>query len=372
MRIAITNHHRKLVGGTESYLHGVIPELEARGHEVLLFHEAEADFGPLIQASQHTRDWAKLASFRKNVIFNHGLQSPDREYQLSGLAPVVHFAHNYHGTCISGEKTRKLPHPAPCPRRFGAACLAEYLPRNCGGWNPLVAIRDYRAQSGRLEAMHRAHTVVTASRHMEAEYRNHHLANVQRAPLFVAPRPALPPAPAGNFRILFAGRMTRIKGAALLAAAVPLIRRRMPIPVEITFAGEGPERAEIQRLCAHLGTNAAFPGWVSQSALRQLAETHHLFAMPSIWPEPFGLAGLELGLPVAAFAVGGIPDWLTDGINGTLAPADSLTPEAFAEAVVRCASLSQARTNMHNAAQAFTLERHMDLLLPILENACAS
>lgn len=368
MKIAVTNHHRKLAGGTESYLHGIIPELEARGHEVLLFHEAEAGSGPTIQAANHTRDWEKLASFRKNIIFNHGLHSPDSEYQLSSLAPVVHFAHNYHGTCISGEKTRKLPHAAPCPRRFSPVCLAEYLPRNCGGWNPLIAIRDYQTQSGRLEALRHAHTIVTASRHMEAEYRNHQLPRVERAALFVSPQPPLPPPPTGVLRILFAGRMTRIKGASLLAAAAPLIRRQMSLPVEITFAGDGPERPEAQRLCPE----AAFPGWVSQTALHELAKTHHLFAMPSIWPEPFGLAGLELGLPVAAFAVGGIPDWLTDGINGVLAPAAHLTPEAFAEAVVRCAKIPQARTNMHNTARQFTLERHMDLLMPILENACAS
>ncbi len=368
MRIAVTNHHRKLVGGTESYLHQVIPELEARGHEVLLFHEAESGAEPCIAAKHHTRKVSKLASFRKNVIFNHGLQSPALENQLSTLAPVVHFAHNYHGTCISGEKTRKLPQPAPCPRRFGPLCLAEYLPRNCGGWNPLIAIRDFQTQSGRLEAMRRAHTVIAASRHMEAEYRNHQFTRVLRVPLFAASNPPLPPPPATPFRILFAGRMTRIKGAALLAAAAPLIRRAMPVPVEITFAGEGPERPEVQRLCPE----ADFPGWVNQAALHELAATHHLFAMPSIWPEPFGLAGLELGLPVTAFAVGGIPDWLTDGINGALAPAANLTPEAFAEAVVRCAKIPLARTNMHNTAQAFTLERHMDLLLPILEAACAS
>jgi len=367
VRIAVTNHHRKLVGGTESYLNGIIPELEASGHEVLLFHEAEADQGPVIQASRHTRDWAELASFRKNVIFNHGLQSPGREYGLADLGPVVHFAHNYHGTCISGEKTRKLPQPAACPRRFGPACLLEYLPRNCGGWNPLIAIRDYRIQSGRLQAVTRAQVVVTASRHMEAEYRKHGMRQVIRAPLFVSQKPEpLPPANDGSFRILFAGRMTKIKGPAILAAAIPLIRRQIGVPVTVTFAGDGPERAEVQRLCPE----AAFPGWVTQEQLQALARSHHLFAMPSIWPEPFGLAGLELGLPVAAFAVGGIPDWLTDGVNGTLAAPP--TPEAFAAAVVRCASIAQGRTNMHNAAKNFTLARHMAVLLPILENACAS
>ena len=46
-----------------------------------------------------------------------------------------------------------------------------------------------------------------------------------------------------------------------------------------------------------------------------------LVAVPSLWPEPFGLVGLDaaaLGRPAIAFDVGGIGEWLTDGVNGKL------------------------------------------------------
>jgi glycosyltransferase involved in cell wall biosynthesis len=45
--------------------------------------------------------------------------------------------------------------------------------------------------------------------------------------------------------------------------------------------------------------------------------------MSSLWPEPFGAAGLEAmrsGLPVVAFDAGAISEWLLDGVNGFLAP----------------------------------------------------
>ncbi len=261
MKIAVTNHHRMLVGGTESYLNAIIPQLENAGHKVKLFHEAEVlPSTPVIRADSSS-DWCELASFSPDVIFNHGLTSPARESELSYTAPVVHFAHNYHGTCISGEKTRKLPSPSACTRRFGTACLAQYLPRHCGGWNPLVMVSDYRTQSDRLSAMRRARVVITASHHIAAEYKRHGMSNVQVAPLFVsAPAFPLPELQSSSFRILFAGRMTAIKGAEILAQAARLIRDR---PVQLTLAGEGPDRARLQRTYPE----ASFPGWLPQSEL---------------------------------------------------------------------------------------------------------
>ena len=365
MRIAVTNHHCMIVGGTESYLNQVIPLLEQAGHLVKFFHEAEPiGTATPIYATDSSADWSKLASFLPDVIFNHGLASSAQEFELSDIAPVVHFAHNYHGTCISGEKTRKWPSPAACNRRFGIPCISQYLPRHCGGWNPFVMISDYQTQSARHSAMQRARVVVTGSHHMAGEYKRNGMSNIQVAPLFASPnRVQLPEPDLASFRILFAGRMTAIKGPEILAQAAALIRDR---PVTLTLAGDGPDRARLQQRYP----NANVPGWLSQQDLSAMAAQHHVFAMPSVWPEPFGLVGLELGLPVTAFRVGGIPDWLTDGDNGTL--AEPPTPEAFAAALVRCAAIPNGRQRAHAAALRFTVEKHMEILLPILESACAS
>ena len=46
-------------------------------------------------------------------------------------------------------------------------------------------------------------------------------------------------------------------------------------------------------------------------------------ALPSSWPEPFGLVGLEaaaLGVPTVAFDVGGISEWLRHDVNGVAVP----------------------------------------------------
>lgn len=365
MRIACTNHHRQLAGGTESYLKRIIPELAQLGHAVSLWHEgAVAQGASAIDAPEvfHVGpgSTAELKAWRPDLIFNNGLMQMEWESSLASIAPVVHFAHNYYGTCISGEKTRKYPSARPCERCFGPACLVQYLPRRCGGMNPLVMWHDYQLQSQRHENLRDAAAIVTASRHIQNEYRKHGFSNLYCAPLFVDPSVVRPAA--DRHRLLFCGRMTRLKGGDVLLDAIPEIERLIGRPVEIFFAGDGPERKALEAR----GTKAQFTGWISQQALCEL--NAGVLVMPSLWPEPFGLAGLELGLPVAAFPVGGIPEWLRDGVNGHL--ASSLTPGALARAIAACVQdHARLQAGALSVAAEFTMERHLAALIPVFEAA---
>jgi glycosyltransferase involved in cell wall biosynthesis len=56
--------------------------------------------------------------------------------------------------------------------------------------------------------------------------------------------------------------------------------------------------------------------------------------VPSRWPEPFGMIGLEAmrhGRPVVAFGVGGISDWLHHNHTGILVPEQDI--EAMAQGI---------------------------------------
>jgi glycosyltransferase involved in cell wall biosynthesis len=98
--------------------------------------------------------------------------------------------------------------------------------------------------------------------------------------------------------------------------------------------------------------------------------------VPSTWPEPFGLIGLEaacVGLPAVAFDVGGMPDWLRPGESGELAPGDPPTVAGLADALTRALGdtghLQRLREGAWRAAGAFTLDRHINGLEAILEEA---
>jgi glycosyltransferase involved in cell wall biosynthesis len=88
-----------------------------------------------------------------------------------------------------------------------------------------------------------------------------------------------------------------------------------------------------------------FTTWLPQQDCESVYRQTDLLVVPSVWPEPFGLIGPETaqyGVPAVAFAPGGIVDWLTDGVNGRLAPCDPPAAAELAEAVVK--SLSDPAT----------------------------
>ena len=77
-----------------------------------------------------------------------------------------------------------------------------------------------------------------------------------------------------------------------------------------------------------------FLGAIPRNELTRRYRLAQLVVVPSIWPEPFGLVGLEamsVGTPVVGSGRGGMSDWLTHGHNGLV--ADPTDTEAFAAAI---------------------------------------
>ena len=101
-----------------------------------------------------------------------------------------------------------------------------------------------------------------------------------------------------------------------------------------------------------------------------------VLAVPSVWPEPFGLVGIEagcVGLPAAAFDVGGVRDWVRPGESGELAPGDPPTADGLVQAIVRAladpAHLNRLRVGAWEVVRGFGRERHVEGLQRILEAA---
>jgi glycosyltransferase involved in cell wall biosynthesis len=415
VRIAVVNWSRRKVGGVETYLSGVIPELCRRGFPLAFWSEDDIPTNrePIelpdgVQAwcaSELGRDkaLAALHDWRPDLLYVHKVSQPATEGELLKIAPAVFFAHDYYGTCISGAKTFKYPRVVPCSRRFGWKCLLHYYPHRCGGWSPVTMVKLYLLQSKRLKLLRKYRAIVTHSDHLQSEYIKHGLEpsrvhnlsyyahtmrenysqNKEIPRADVVSLNSIPDGDSGKtkpyYKIIFVGRMDQLKGGRIFLQALPQVKSLLARPLKVTFAGDGPDRTAWERQAERVqalseGLSIEFVGWANAIQLNSLWTTCDLLVVPSQWPEPFGLVGVEAGLhgvPVAAFSVGGIPTWLINGVNGYLAPGDPPTPAGLTDAIVKClqdpVTHASLRQNALKLAQEFNIGNHMVALLDVFE-----
>ncbi|MDB5311168.1 MAG: hypothetical protein JWO38_5370 [Gemmataceae bacterium] len=392
LRIAIASYYVRPVGGVETYVRSVITEILARGHELtaVTIQSGDPVAGGAVPAGVPWVSGAGLtgvalaatvAALRPDVVYTHGLGEPELEAGLAARLPTVYFAHNYAGGCISGTKSHALPSARACTRPLGPGCLGLYLPRRCGGLNPLEMVRLYRRERSRQELFRTARFVAVASRHMAAEAARNGAPEdrVKLTPLFppaMKPDPDPPPPKPPTGRVLFVGRITAPKGWRHLLDAVPQASAALGRPLTLVVAGDGPDRDAFEAETRRRGVPAEFLGWVGAAEREAEMRRADVLAVPSVWPEPFGLVGIEagcVGLPAAGFAVGGIPDWLTPGVSGESAPGERPDPRELADALVRvladAAHFNRLRVGAWESARRFTPAAHLDRLLPVLEAA---
>jgi glycosyltransferase involved in cell wall biosynthesis/predicted metal-dependent phosphoesterase TrpH len=167
-----------------------------------------------------------------------------------------------------------------------------------------------------------------------------------------SPDRRVPDAFGDGINVLYAGRLTREKGADLLADAFLAARERDP-RLHLVLAGGGPEE---EMLRARLGEHATFLGWLEGDALADAYASADLFLFASR-TDTFGQVLLEAqasGLPVVAVAEGGPCSIVADGVTGLLTPAGAT---ALADAVVALASDPDARARLAGAARVAVAER---------------
>ena len=148
----------------------------------------------------------------------------------------------------------------------------------------------------------------------------------------------------GKFKILFVGRHIERKGIRYLIEAAKYLPRDQ---FEIRIVGVGDLTEELKKLASESATpNSAeiiFTGKLSPEALANEYRTANVFTLPAIVDSKGDTEGLgvvlieamELGLPIVASNVGGIPDVVVNGVSGILVPEKD--PQALASAYKRLA-----------------------------------
>jgi len=112
--------------------------------------------------------------------------------------------------------------------------------------------------------------------------------------------------------LIFVGRLVSDKGVDLLLEALAGLDSKP----RLTIAGDGPERARLEKQAADLGlqTQVDFIGNQTSVELANLLNEHQILVVPSRWPEPFGIVALE-GIACGCVAVGSAEGGLAEAIG---------------------------------------------------------
>ena len=164
-------------------------------------------------------------------------------------------------------------------------------------------------------------------------------------PVTIVPHPVN-----GKFKILFVGRHIERKGICYLIEAAKYLPRDK---FEIRIVGVGDLTEQLKQQAALLderqktkdertqSASIIFTGKLSPEDLANEYKTANVFVLPAIVDHKGDTEGLgvvlieamELGLPIVASNVGGIPDVVVDGKSGILVPEKD--PVALADAFKR-------------------------------------
>lgn len=147
--------------------------------------------------------------------------------------------------------------------------------------------------------------------------------------------------------LAFAGRLVPQKALGVALEAVATVPG-----VTLAIAGDGPDRAKLERRARELGldSRARFLGAVSRESVLRLFRAADASVVSSAWENlPHTVVeALRVGSPVIATAVGGIPEVVRDGENGLLVPPGD--PDALAEAIRRFFADDDLRRQLAEAA----------------------
>jgi glycosyltransferase involved in cell wall biosynthesis len=174
-----------------------------------------------------------------------------------------------------------------------------------------------------------------------------------------------------EFAVGCVGYLLPEKGQEFLVCALPAICAAVP-RARLLLAGDGPLRGTLKSLAAELGVREriVFAGFVER--IDDAYAALDAFVFPSL-AEPSGtslLAAMAYGLPVAAVARGGVPEYVADNVNGLLIPEP--VPDEIASAVIRLSSGADLRTRLAARARADIAARYaIDVMIEHLLRAFA-
>ncbi len=230
-------------------------------------------------------------------------------YELAFQRKCVRTLHDYSSIACPMYFTEGEKH-GECQSVLSKNCIGKCLDED-------IAAR----YSEYIESLNHYDCITYFSDDTERRINSYKKLNVKKykMPPLIAPIPVARPS---DNTIVFAGRVIPQKGVHVLIEALA----RMDCKdwfAYIIGTVQPLYLRQLSKLIRKFGLvdKITFLDHVSQKDLFQVYEKAKVMAFPSISHETFGMSGAEAvaaGIPVVAFQIDGIGEWLQDGINGRI------------------------------------------------------
>jgi glycosyltransferase involved in cell wall biosynthesis len=179
--------------------------------------------------------------------------------------------------------------------------------------------------------------------------------------------------------VLTVAKLYERKGLDVLLKAIKTLGQSVA-GYRFLIAGDGPEESRLKSLAHDLGIHGAviFLGEVQNQDIAALFQHCEFFVLPSR-SEPFGIVLLEamtFGKAIVATRVGGIPEFISDGVTGLLVPAND--SDALADRIKQVIQQPDLRIRLEKGGLASVensydyrtvIERYESLFRNLIEEA---
>lgn len=392
MKILLQNQYDDLLGGVETYFKLIADALMENGHEIAAvytksgkkrhikkngyraFYLPNLDLPENIYFSKTRKDEIKrglklLESIVKqekpDIIHLNNTHYPSQYSFLNRYAPVIQTVHDFFNCC---NTVLKMLPDGICDDPLGISCFKN----KCISPVSVMELWRFKTKYINREAMKKFQKLLVTTPYMKETliYNGFREDNVQVMPLFVEDWGTN--TISGENIIIYAGRLAKEKGVIHFIHML----KALSVNFRAFIIGDGPQREECENLASLVGLDkkVEFTGFLNRSEIKDYFAKASVAVIPSLWPEPFCLVGLEAmscSKPVVAYSVGGITSWLRDGYNGYLVPrGDIIGLARRVEAVLnnQKASEDMGRNGRSLFVKKFSKTAHLNNLVSVYES----
>lgn len=393
MNVLIIHNSNSIKGGDDVYVDSLIKELKhhnVSAHKLVIQNDDDKQYTFIKNEQEVVVGNNKVEAEIKKVCEEHDIELINIQTNYSKVValacskvrPTIKTTHMTDMVCPGRTKfwAKKLE---PCTIKYSIGCYYNGIRNGCCSKHPLRFLKAFKNIDFECQkAPTHYKAIIIMSEYIRKQSI---LAGIPESKLSLNPyftdhyeEKDLKDTSTDNVkRILFLGRLVRTKGVEFLIESVNLLlEKRADIILDIV--GDGRDMALFKSLVkpAH-SDKIIFHGWKKRAEVDQLLNDCYLMVFPSIYPEAFGISGIEAMIrakPVIGFNVGGVSTWLDHNKTGFLVEPKNL--EQLSEKINillddQALYKSFSRTARLTAIKKFSAAVHINKIKEIYSKAIA-